>query len=671
MALLSHSQDAFEHLVENSPFGVYIVDADLRLVQVSQGAHRHFRNVHPLLERDIGDVLRCLWPEPLVSEVLTHFRHTLESGEPYKAPRTVAKRVDTGNTEYYDWRIERLALPNGRNGVACQFYDLTRRKQIETALRRIKDRFRLALDAAGAFVYELDPVAGGEVIVYGMERVTGYNAGEDHHTIAWWYSLIHPEDLPAQLKRFQWHLEKGGSNTSVYRIRHKDGAWIWVEATSQILKDPSGRPTKMVGAMVDITQRKQAGDALRESEHRMRTLHALSTRLFAASDLTGALDDLLESAIEACGAHFGAVQLLNPQAQALEMVAHRGFRQPYLDHFRIMRVNEGSTMARFLEIGAQRMIEDVELDTDFAPNRDMAAQAGYRALLATPMRGHDGSALGILTTLFRQPHHASEQDLQQLELYARYAVDLVIRLRYEQALREAERRKDEFIATLAHELRGPLAPLANSLEVLKRRGGDADQVEKAHAVMKRQVAHLARLVDDLLEMSRIANHKLELRMEDVEVASVMRQVEEACRPLVEQSRHTLAFDLPAEPIRVHADSVRLAQVFINLVTNACKYMDRGGQIHVKASREGSDVDIAVSDTGWGIPPDFLPRIFDLFTQADGDHRRSAGGLGIGLALVKRLVEMLGGSVTAHSEGVGRGSQFVVRLPAVNGAAGAP
>ena len=328
-------------------------------------------------------------------------------------------------------------------------------------------------------------------------------------------------------------------------------------------------------------------------------------------------------------------------------------------------------MARFLEIGAQRMIEDVELDTDFAPNRDMAAQAGYRALLATPMRGHDGSALGILTTLFRQPHHASEQDLQQLELYARYAVDLVIRLRYEQALREAERRKDEFIATLAHELRGPLAPLANSLEVLKRGGGHADQVEKAHAVMKRQVAHLARLVDDLLDMSRIANHKLELRMEDVEIASVMRQVEEACRPLVEQSRHTLAFDLPAEPIRVHADSVRLAQVFINLVTNACKYMDRGGQIHVKASREGSDVDIAVSDTGWGIPPDFLPRIFDLFTQADGDHRRSAGGLGIGLALVKRLVEMLGGSVTAHSEGVGRGSQFVVRLPAVNGAAGAP
>lgn len=321
-------------------------------------------------------------------------------------------------------------------------------------------------------------------------------------------------------------------------------------------------------------------------------------------------------------------------------------------------------MARFLAGDVQRMIEDVELDLEFTSLRHLAAHAGFRAVLATPMKTYDGSALGTLITLFRHPHRASGQEMQLLQLYARYAADLVVRLRYEQALRDTEQRKDQFIATLAHELRGPLAPLANSLDILKRVGHDTDQVEKARAIMERQVAHLSRLVDDLLDMSRIANHKLDLRMEDVELASVMFQVDDACRPLAQQSEHTLKFDLPAEPILVHADSVRLAQIFINLVTNSCKYMNRGGEICVTVQRDASEVAATVSDTGFGIPSELLPRIFDLFMQVDGVPRDSGGGLGIGLSLVKRLVEMHGGSVTAHSEGVGRGSRFVVRLPIV-------
>lgn len=671
MALPSSPVDAFSHLIESSPFGMYIVDAELKLALVSQGARQTFRNVNPLVGRDFADALRCLWPEPLVRDVVEHFRHTLESGETYRASRTIETRVDTGDLECYDWKIERLTLPDGRVGVVCQYYDLTDRRRMEKALRRITERFRLALDAAGAFVYDLDPIGGGEVITYGMERVTGYRPDKDHHTVGWWHSLIHPEDLPAHLKGIELHLNRGGSNTSVYRIRHEDGAWIWVEATSQVLKNAAGQPTKLVGAMVDITQRKEAGDSLRESEHRLRALHALSTRLLAARDLNEALEDLLDSAMEVCGAHFGAVQLFNPQLQGLEIVAQRGLREPFLDHFRIVREDEGTVTARVLQNGEQLMIEDVELDAELAPYLHMATQAGYRAALSTPLKTHEGAVLGVLTVLFRQPHRASGSELQLLELSARYAADLVVRLRYEQALRDADRRKDEFIATLAHELRGPLSPLVNSLALLEQGDVNADRAGLARAVMNRQVAHLGRLVDDLLDISRIANHKLDLRMEDVEIAPVMRHVEEACRPLAERLRHVLELDLPLEPIHVHADPVRLAQVFINLVTNACKYMERGGRVCLKAQREGGQVEVTVSDTGLGIAPELLPRIFDLFMQVDSTYQKAAGGgLGIGLSLVKRLVEMHNGSVTAHSEGIGRGSRFVVRLPAVSDSADA-
>jgi len=378
-------------------------------------------------------------------------------------------------------------------------------------------------------------------------------------------------------------------------------------------------------------------------------------------NLNKVLEDLLDSAMDACGARFGAVQLFNPHIDGLEIVAQRGLHDPLLEDDRVVREDKSATQAA--ESGEQLTLVDVELDTELIPDLHAEAQAGYRAMISMPLRTHDGTVLGVLTAQLGRPHGTSE--LQLLDLYARYAADLVVRLRYEQALRDAERRKDEFIATLAHELRGPLSPLVNSLAILEQVASKDERVAKAHTIMNRQVAHLNRLVDDLLDINLIASHKLELRLENIQVASVMRQVEEVCRPLAQRSGHRLDLDLAREPIRVHADPVRLAQVFINLVTNACKYMNRG-QVCLRVRREGGEVEVAVSDTGLGIAPEHLPRIFDLFMQVDPQN--SAGGLGLGLPLVKRLVEMHHGSVTAHSEGIGHGSRFVVRLPVVRASA---
>jgi signal transduction histidine kinase/FixJ family two-component response regulator len=229
-------------------------------------------------------------------------------------------------------------------------------------------------------------------------------------------------------------------------------------------------------------------------------------------------------------------------------------------------------------------------------------------------------------------------------------------------LKEADQRKDEFLATLAHELRNPLAPLRNALEILKRGEGNGNLLEQVRSTLERQLGQMERLVDDLLDVSRITRGKLEFRKQRVGLASVIHQSVEVCRPLAERARHELNVSLPPEPVYLHADPVRLAQVFANLLTNACKYTAPGGRIWLTAVRQGRDVVVNFKDTGVGISPDNLPSVFEMFTQIDRSSERSQGGLGIGLSLVKRLVEMHGGSVEAYSAGLGRGSEFVVRLP---------
>lgn len=248
--------------------------------------------------------------------------------------------------------------------------------------------------------------------------------------------------------------------------------------------------------------------------------------------------------------------------------------------------------------------------------------------------------------------------------------DVTERRRMEDSLRglaadlaEADRRKDEFLATLAHELRNPLAPLSNTLEILKRSSNQDASLRRPLDTMERQLEQLVRLVDDLLDLSRITHNRIELRKRPVELASVLRQAVLAARPLADAARHTIEVDVPSEPVYLHADPVRLTQVFGNLLNNSCKYTPPGGTIRLTAQRDDQSVVVTVTDTGIGIPRDKLASIFDMFAQVDQTLEQSHGGLGIGLTLVKRLVEMHRGSVEAQSAGEGHGSTFVVRLPA--------
>ena len=368
-ALLQQNHDTFYNLIESSPFGLYIVDAQLRMIKVSAASQNVFRNIRPLIGRDLKEIMTILWPEEFVRTVIGRFRHTLGTGEPYAMPNFSERRQDNSEIESYDWKIERITLPDGEYGVVCYFYDITERMLAEHKLQEKTD-----------------------------------------------------------------------------------------------------------------------------------------------------------------------------------------------------------------------------------------------------------------------------------------------------ALAEADRRKNEFLAMLAHELRNPLAPIRNAALALQHSRDSGDAVRSAAAMIGRQVGQMVRLVDDLLDVSRVNRGKIALRRERVELASAVNHAVEAAVALYEGRNHDLTVTLPPQPVYLNADPTRIAQVVGNLLNNACKFTDDGGRIWLTVEREGEAAVIRVRDSGIGIAADELPRIFDLFTQIDTSLGRSVSGLGIGLTLVKNLVEMHDGTVEVYSAGVGHGSEFVVRLP---------
>ncbi|MFL6604006.1 MAG: response regulator [Steroidobacteraceae bacterium] len=239
------------------------------------------------------------------------------------------------------------------------------------------------------------------------------------------------------------------------------------------------------------------------------------------------------------------------------------------------------------------------------------------------------------------------------------------RTRVEQALKEADRHKDEFLAMLAHELRNPLAPILNAVQLMRKRPLADPQIVWSRDVIERQLGHLTRLVDDLLDVSRITRGKINLAREPVEITGLVARAVESVQPLIAERGHQFTIELPEEPIGVYGDPIRLTQALGNVLANAAKYTERAGRITLVARRSGDTVEIRIRDTGIGIPSTLLPRIFDMFTQLRNDTARSQSGLGIGLALVRKLLEMHGGTVTTSSEGDGLGSEFLITLPVVS------
>jgi signal transduction histidine kinase/PleD family two-component response regulator len=393
----------------------------------------------------------------------------------------------------------------------------------------------------------------------------------------------------------------------------------------------------------------------------MVRLYDLSARLSNTLELQAILRQVLTAVTALHGTDMGLVLLYDRDRGDLLPVASTGLGDDHIRQIGRIPPGAGSAGAALLQ-RRPVIVEDVAADPLCAPYRDAARQEGYRATCSTPLLTRGGDVIGVIAAYFRQPHRPPENQFRLVELYTRQAAEALDNARLYQENREANRRKDEFLAMLAHELRNPLAPILNALHILRLSGTDSEDAEKARETAERQVRHMVRLVDDLLDVSRITRGKIELRKEPVELAGVVARAVESSRPLLDGRSHRLEVSAVPEGVWVEADPTRLEQILANLLNNAAKYTEPGGRIWLTARQDNGAVEVRVKDTGIGLAPDMLPRVFEPFVQVDQSLERAQGGLGIGLTLVRSLVEMHGGTVQAQSAGLGQGSEFVVRLP---------
>jgi len=343
-------------------------------------------------------------------------------------------------------------------------------------------------------------------------------------------------------------------------------------------------------------------------------------------------------------------------AAALELIC-RGVHDVYLVDFRLGGKTGLDLIREMRERGCAGPV--ILLTGVGQPEIDRAAEAAGAADYLEKSRLDP-------VVLERVIRYARRQHAQEMELERKVAERTAELAEANAALREADRRKDQFLATLGHELRNPLAPIRYALEVMRLAAENPTAIASARDSIERQVRHMVRLIEDLLDASRITRDKLRVDLCPIDMTEPLRAAVEAAQPHMDAAGVTLVAALPDRPLPVNGDSIRLAQLFSNLLTNAAKYTERGGTATLSVELGAPHVVVRVRDNGVGIPPELLPQVFDLFTQVDRTLNRAQGGLGIGLALAKRLAQMHGGDVTAHSEGIGRGAEFAVRLPVLAG-----
>lgn len=490
-----------------------------------------------------------------------------------------------------------------------------------------------------------------------------------HITIDTFFDRLHTEDREETRLAINNCIRDRQPFTVDYRtVNPTNGDIKWIRALGGATYDTDGTPLRFDGVTVDITNQKL--DEIRiERAFSQEKQQTQLLKQVADSALTihssGSLDSLIrvvaEEARRILGAHH-VVTTLNPSEDRTPPVASISISTGRGHGDKLLPKVLSRLVAEVCETNQARRVTSAESPVGSGEEHATNQSFTWQSWLGVPFVSRSGRNLGLIQVFDKGTGEFTENDEAIMVQLAHIASVAIENAQLYSELREGDRRKDEFLAVLAHELRNPLAPLRNGLQILQLAGGDTKTAIKAREMMDRQLSHMVRLIDDLLDISRISRNKMELRRSRVLLADVINSAVETCRPLIEGAGHELTVTLLDRPVYLDADLTRLSQIFGNLLANSAKYTPHGGQISLSATEEPGGVVVRVQDTGIGIPRHALHSIFNMFSQVDRSIERSTGGLGIGLALVKGLVEMHGGTVEASSPGEGRGSTFTVRLP---------
>ncbi|MGY4515753.1 PAS domain-containing protein [Lysobacter sp. HA18] len=611
---LATSEARYRSVLENMDEGFTLFDREFSIVEVNEATTAM---VHLERKQMIGANHWELFPGTFEGTIGQMYRDSLADRQPRSLEHLY--RYPDGREKWYEVRC----FPVG-DGLAALFRDVTRRKQLQADADAALERVQLALDAGAILGTWMWDVQSNRVL--GDERFA-VNFGLDPAAVASGvpietaFATIHPDDQARVQSAITDALDRGNRYRCQYRVL-RDGTYRWVEAAGSVELDSSGTPVRFPGVLMDVEDRR------RIEEERDRTSALLSTFISAVPGAVYAKDRSGRYLL----ANRGAAEAMGRTPDELigrtdtEVLANATEAEALMECDREVMAS-GTTRQQEEPIHRPDGVTTIWWSTK-APLRDTA-----------------GEVMGLVGT----------------------SVDITERKQMLDALREADQRKDEFLAMLAHELRNPLAPINTASHILKLSAGDSRPIREASEVISRQVRHMTRLVDDLLDVSRVTRGLVELERVPVDLRAVVSTAIEQAQPLLQSRRHELHTSIGTGQFVVRGDFHRLVQVVSNLINNAAKYTPQGGVIEVRLAADDGRACLTVSDNGVGIEASMLDRVFDLFTQAERTPDRSQGGLGIGLSLVRSLVQLHGGEVRARSAGLQKGATFAVTLPLVEDA----
>lgn len=635
-------------IVESISDGFLAVDAHGRCTYMNRAAEELSR-----LDRQKAEGQRPEELFPLIADGLAQA----------KLRRAVIERVTVEFETFHEpWKrwLEVKASPADNGSLAIFFRDVTERKLAEFGLAQSEERLRFAQRGARAGLWDRDLVSG-EVTwsdeYYAVHGIAPSIPPSRDALLA----VVHPDDRERLAAAMNRTIVEGQPIDVEYRVLHATEGTRWIVARGQATLDAAQRPIRSSGIVLDITDRKQAEESL-------RLLSEAGNVLSTLVDFESTIQRVAGLAVR----HFAdwcVVDLVSPLGQ-IERVAfaHRDVQQcptlkQLLEHCPLdwataigpWQVVRTKTAQLVPQVTPELLAQTARDETHYR----LLAELNPSSLIIVPLIVRDRAigTLSFVTTGVSQRY--DEHDLELATEIAQRVAVASDNARLYHELREAQRQKDDFLAMLAHELRNPLAAIQYANQVAKL---TVPEDSAAVEVIDRQVRNLAHLIDDLLDVSRITRDKVRLRKESIDGRSLLQRAVATVRPDIEARRHRLEVDICDEPLPLFADPVRVEQILGNLLSNAAKYTPEEGRIAVRCFSADNLAVFKVKDSGIGIPPEMLPRVFELFTQVDRSLDRSQGGLGIGLTVVRKLAEMHGGSVSVASGGSGQGSEFTVRLP---------
>ena len=623
---LGAERDRLAQLFEQAPIFMALLQGPEHRFEIANPAYLQLVGHRPVVGKTVAEAL----PEVASQGYVARLDSVFASGLAYRASgeQLEVQTTPDGPREprYLDFVYQPIKDASGAvTGIFVLGADVTLRTQAYDALRESEASFRSALKAGRMGSWETDLPSRTRIwsregmALFGLDLADGrgrVGGPEDEYVAA-----LHPEDR--HLARHYHELaEQQDAFAAEYRVVRGDGSTVWLSGRGLVTaRDAEGRAQRLVSIMADVTEAKQAEEELRVERERLRL--ALGAGRMGAFELDIRTNSLWWSpeTFDLFGVDAGTfvptrdnvIEFLHPDDRA-DFIRRRADAianaEPFLDEFRLLRPD-----------GSEIWI-------------------GYQGRAEYGADGRPLRTLGIVMDISERKH-------------------------VERILRDADQQKDDFIATLSHELRNPLAPIRNAVDILRQLPPTDPKVAWCHDVIRRQTEQMTRLLEDLLDVSRLSRTQLTLRRERLELATVVQRAIEIAQPVIDAAGHKFVVSMPGEKVLLDGDLTRLAQVFSNVLINSAKYTPANGSISVGARREGDEIVVRIKDTGIGIAEEHLGRIFKMFGQVESALNRSQGGQGIGLALARGLVELHGGTIEARSEGLGKGSEFEIRLPAID------